>query len=128
MTGRFWPGSVAANKSILGGDPEKQIALIGSYLATGKQADLPPGLVQGTRELVADKESFIYRHFIQGAGSRAIGVGYPEKANLAFDANEMHRTFRDGKPIPRRVGDKTELLVPITFQGNEAGFVEEILW
>src|SRR5262249_39761955 len=27
--------------------------------------------------------------FIEGAGPRAIAVGYPEKAHLAFDANEM---------------------------------------
>ncbi|MBI3414954.1 MAG: cytochrome c1, partial [Verrucomicrobia bacterium] len=50
---------------------------------------LPPGLVQGKMELVADKEPIIYRNFIAGAGSRAIGVGYPEKVNLAFDANEL---------------------------------------
>jgi hypothetical protein len=31
----------------------------------------------------------VYRNFIEGAGPRAIGVGYPEKANLAFDANGM---------------------------------------
>jgi len=28
----------------------------------------------------------MYRNFIQGAGARAIGVGYPEEVNLAFDA------------------------------------------
>ena len=28
-------------------------------------------------------------NFIQGAGTRAIGVGYPEKLNLAFDANDL---------------------------------------
>src|SRR5690606_9537014 len=27
--------------------------------------------------------------FIEGAGPRAIGVGYPEKVNLAFDANQL---------------------------------------
>src|SRR5262249_40428909 len=26
---------------------------------------------------------------IQGAGTRAMGVGYPEKVNLAFDANDL---------------------------------------
>ena len=36
-----------------------------------------------------DKEAIIYRNFIEGAGPRAIGVGYPEKANLAFDANDL---------------------------------------
>ena len=33
--------------------------------------------------------AIIYRNFIDGAGTRGIAVGYPEKANLAFDANEM---------------------------------------
>jgi hypothetical protein len=46
-------------------------------------------LVKGKEELIADTEAVMYRNFIEGAGPRAIGVGYPEKANLAFDANEM---------------------------------------
>lgn len=36
-----------------------------------------------------DREPIIYRNFIEGAGARAIGVGYPEKVNLAFDANSL---------------------------------------
>ena len=39
--------------------------------------------------LIPVNSAIIYRNFIQGAGSRAIAVGYPEKANLAFDANEV---------------------------------------
>ena len=39
--------------------------------------------------LVAENEARIYRNFIQGAGSRAIGVGYPGGLNLAYDANNM---------------------------------------
>ena len=39
--------------------------------------------------LVAEKEARIYRNFIEGAGSRGIGVGYPGGLNLAFDANNM---------------------------------------
>src|SRR5262245_15562300 len=31
----------------------------------------------------------MYRNFIDGGGPRAIGVGYPEKANLCFDANDL---------------------------------------
>ena len=85
----FWPNGVAANRDVLGGDTDKQIGAIWAYLATGKDADLPAGLVQGKQEMVADTEAVIYRNFIEGAGPRAIGVGYPEKANLAFDANEM---------------------------------------
>ena len=40
-------------------------------------------------ELIPDDEALIYRHFIQGGGPRAIGVGYPEEVNLAFDANSQ---------------------------------------
>ena len=85
----FWPGGVATNRDVLGGDADKQIAAIWAYLAKGREADLPAGLVQGKEEIIADTEAVIYRNFIEGAGTRGIGVAYPEKANLAFDANEM---------------------------------------
>ena len=47
-------------------------------------------------------EARIYRNFIEGASPRGIGVGYPEKINLCFDANTMqiamlwHGAFIDG--------------------------------
>lgn len=85
----FWPDGKAANRDILGGDTEKQVAALWTFLAKGKQAELPPGLITGKLELVATNEALIYRNFIDGAGSRAIGVGLPEKVNFAFDANEL---------------------------------------
>jgi mono/diheme cytochrome c family protein len=85
----FWPNGVASNKEVLGGDTEKQISAIWAYIARKNFTDLPPGLIQGKMELVADKEAIMYRNFIEGGGPRAIGVGYPEKANLAFDADNM---------------------------------------
>ena len=85
----FWPEGVSARKEILGGDANAQIRAIWLYLARQNFTDLPEGLIQGQQELVAEREAVIYRNFIDGAGSRAIGVGYPEKANLAFDANEL---------------------------------------
>jgi hypothetical protein len=39
--------------------------------------------------LVPVGEAIIYRNFIQGVGPRAIAVGYPEKAHVAFDANDI---------------------------------------
>jgi hypothetical protein len=33
--------------------------------------------------------AILYRNFIAGAGTRAIAVGYPERAHLAFDANDL---------------------------------------
>jgi mono/diheme cytochrome c family protein len=85
----FFPGGVAANKDLLGGDTEKQIASIWAYFARKNFTDLPAGLIQGKLEIVAADEAVMYRNFIDGGGPRAIGVGYPEKANLCFDANEM---------------------------------------
>ncbi len=85
----FWPEGRAVNTAILGGNTDAQIKAIWAWLNEGAKAEVPSGLVRGRKEIVADTEAVIYRHFIEGAGSRAIGVGYPEKANLAFDANEL---------------------------------------
>jgi mono/diheme cytochrome c family protein len=84
----FFPDGKSVQADIFAGNADRQIDAIWSYL-NQKQMELPPGLIQGQMELVATDEPIIYRNFIQGAGSRAIGVGYPEKANLAFDANEL---------------------------------------
>ena len=85
----FWPEGHAVNTEILGGQSEAQIQALWAWLQGGAKADVPTGLVRGRRELVVGSEAVIYRNFIAGAGSRAIGVGYPEHANLAFDANEL---------------------------------------
>lgn len=85
----FWPGGVAANKDVLKGDTEAQIRAVWLYLARQNFTDLPDGLIQGKLEIIAQNEAVIYRNFIEGGGPRAIGVGYPEKANLCFDANDL---------------------------------------
>ncbi len=57
--------------------------------STTPKPQLPVGLQKRSIPLLAEKNAVLYRNFIQGSGTRAIGVGYPEKANLSFDANEM---------------------------------------
>lgn len=74
---------------ILDGDSEQQIAAVWLYLSDGPRAKLPTGLVRQSNELIPIDEAIIYRNFIDGGGPRAIGVGYPEGINLAFDANNM---------------------------------------
>jgi hypothetical protein len=74
---------------ILEGSIDKQTGAMWSFLADGDKALLPVGLVTGEIELMAFDEAVLYRNFIEGAGTRAIGVGYPEKLNLAFDANDQ---------------------------------------
>jgi hypothetical protein len=75
---------------VLDGSVDAQTDAIWRYLADGERAILPVGLVTGKIELIAFDEAVIYRNFIDGAGTRAIGVGYPEKLNLAFDADNLH--------------------------------------
>lgn len=85
----FWPDGHAVNQDLLAGDTGAQIQAIWAYLAGGPDAEVPAGLIRGRKELVAETEPLIYRNFIEGAGTRAIGVGYPERANLAFDAEQL---------------------------------------
>ncbi len=74
---------------ILGGDSPTQIAAVWSYLEDGPRAKIPLGLEVKAMELVPIEEAIIYRNFIEGAGTRAIAVGYPESVHAAFDANDM---------------------------------------
>ncbi len=85
----FWPEGHAVNTEILDGGTDAQIQAIWAWMAGGAKADIPAGLVRARQEILVEKEPVIYRNFIDGAGSRAIGVGYPERANIAFDANQM---------------------------------------
>lgn len=85
----FWPDGKSTKQNVLGGDKEKQLEALWTYLAQGRNARVPDGLAKGPIELVAEDEAVIYRNFITGSSPRGIGVGYPEKANLLFDAGEM---------------------------------------
>jgi hypothetical protein len=83
-----WPlGGKSPLADVLEGDNQQQIAAVWAYLSDGPRASIPEGLVTKSMELVPYNEAVIYRNFIEGAGSRAIGVGYPEGLHLAFDAN-----------------------------------------
>jgi cytochrome c2 len=84
-----FPNGKTTLPDILGGSVDMQARSMWAFLGDGDQAILPLGLVTGDIELIAFDEAVMYRNFIEGAGTRAIGVGYPEKLNLAFDANQM---------------------------------------
>ena len=85
-----WPNGVAFFPKLLNGNVDDQIHAVWTFLRSGNRAAIPFGLSTNSMELMAISEPIMYRNFIAGAGPRAIGVGYPERANLAFDANEMH--------------------------------------
>lgn len=83
-----WPKEESQLADVLDGSSGKQIDAVWLYLSDGNNAQPPYGIGQSPVPLVAEGEAVIYRAFIAGAGTRGIGVGYPEKANLAFDAND----------------------------------------
>jgi mono/diheme cytochrome c family protein len=84
-----WPDGQSFLPDVLGGDTNKQVEAIWVYLSDGPRALLPLGVKKQFIALVPEKEAILYRNFLEGAGSRAIGVGYPEKAHLAFDADGL---------------------------------------
>ncbi|MFO0881120.1 MAG: c-type cytochrome [Gemmataceae bacterium] len=91
--GTRMPASFLKGKSvlpdILDGTALTQIEAIWDYLKDGGNARLPVGMGKASIPLMPFNTAIIYRNFIEGAGARAIAVGYPEKIHLAFDANEL---------------------------------------
>lgn len=84
-----WPGGVSLLPKVLDGQADSQIHAIWVYLSDGKKARPPIGLGPKFIPLIPETEAILYRNFIAGGGSRAIGVGYPEQVNLCFDANDL---------------------------------------
>ncbi len=83
-----WPNGKTFFDNILGGSVPEQMEAVWYFLTLRNKAPIPEGLIRGAIQLVPNKEAIIYRNFIEGVGPRAIAVGYPEKASLAFDANQ----------------------------------------
>ncbi|MDA1050060.1 MAG: PA14 domain-containing protein [Planctomycetota bacterium] len=96
-----WPQGQVLLPAVLDGKALTQIHSVWEYLSDGDQAAMPVGLGSDPIILTAYDEAIIYRNFIEGAGPRAIAVGYPEKLNQAFDANNLriallwHGAFMD---------------------------------
>ncbi len=84
-----WPNGQVLLPQVLDGTVDQQVYSIWKYLEDGDKASIPQGVGGNQIELYVFDEAVMYRNFIQGAGPRAIGVGYPERANVAFDANQM---------------------------------------
>ena len=84
-----WPNGQVLLPKILANDADTQIHAVWTYLSAGDKAAAPLGLRIAPLELVPIDQAIVYRNFIEGAGTRAIGVGYPQRVNLAFDANNL---------------------------------------
>ena len=83
-----WPMGASFYPDILDGTAAGQIESIWQYVSSANPRP-PIGAGANTIELVATTHPVIYRNFIEGAGPRAIGVGFPEQANIAWDAENF---------------------------------------
>ncbi len=84
----YWPDGESSLKKILDGDAGQQIEALWTYLEDGDRAKKPVGLSRQSNELRVGDVTEICRGQ-SPVGYRGIGVGYPERINLAFDAGEM---------------------------------------
>lgn len=84
----FWPRGIAVRKDIEG-TAEDQIEALWQYLLDGRQAPMPHGVVREPLRIVATEEAQMLRRSYPGIGKRGIGVGYPGRVNLAFDAEQL---------------------------------------
>lgn len=84
-----YPEGKSTVTDVYGGDQGKQVAAIWSFLEKGANGGVPDGIVSGMIELKPEEKPVIYRNFIEGVTPRGIAVGYPERANLCWDADRM---------------------------------------
>ncbi len=81
-----WPNGVAAHKTILDGNTDRQIEAIWYYLSLGTSAADPSGIRGVSTKLTVDDQAKTYRGRSRVAGFRGIAVGLPEKLSYAFNA------------------------------------------
>ena len=108
----YWNGDeaiMAMDELEQGADQE--IEALWQYLLAGREARAPRGLVLEPMELIASTdEAVMLRRKYEGIGKRGIGVGYPGRVNIAFDAEQMRvgmiwkGEFADPAPVWRSQG------------------------
>ncbi|GDY21547.1 hypothetical protein LBMAG56_28940 [Verrucomicrobiota bacterium] len=84
----YWPDGKSVRPNLLGGDAAQQIEALWVYLADGVRVKKPVGLSRESNELRVGDVTELCRGR-SSIGYRGIGVGYPERISLAFDAEEM---------------------------------------
>ncbi len=113
----FWPGGKSTRPDVLNGKPDQQIEALWNYLADGPRAKKPAGLSRQSNEVrVFDRAEIVRGRGT--AGFRGIGVGYPQRLNLAFDTEEMalrvlwKGTFADVNHGSFRISGKEQIKFP----------------
>ncbi|MCG8650374.1 MAG: PA14 domain-containing protein, partial [Pirellulales bacterium] len=88
-----YPEGKSTVTDVYDGDQGKQLSAMWAFLEKGTAGGVPEGIVSGMIELKPEQKPIIYRNFIEGVSPRGIAVGYPEKANLCWDANHLSLTL-----------------------------------
>ncbi len=81
-----WPDGVAAHKTILDGNTDRQIEAIWYYLSLGTSAADPSGIHSVSTKLSVSDQARTFRGRSRVAGFRGIAVGLPDRLNYAFNA------------------------------------------
>ena len=85
-----WPEGRSAYPDLLDGNPDAQIDSIWVYLSVGEKGGLPAGLSPTSASmLVPSDEPITFRSFLDGVSAHCILVGFPQRTNVAFDANRV---------------------------------------
>lgn len=85
----FWPSGKAILTNVLDGNTGHQIDALWQYLSHGRNVRAPSGIVLEPLPLVVGDEAVMLRRNYRDIGKRGIGVGYPAKINLSFDAGQV---------------------------------------
>ncbi len=88
-----YPKGESTVKDVYDGDQSRQISAMWAFLSKGSKGGVPEGISGGSEELKPVDKPIIYRNFIEGVSPRGIAVGYPEKVNLCWDANNLSLTL-----------------------------------
>jgi hypothetical protein len=89
---------------VLDGDLDRQFAAIWTYLSDGRRALKPVGVSRQNHELTVGGEAIVYRGKLRDVGYRGIAIAHPERAHLAFDAENIRYAllwkgrFLDARP------------------------------
>ncbi|MFP6615670.1 MAG: hypothetical protein VCB26_04650, partial [Candidatus Hydrogenedentota bacterium] len=83
----FFEDEKSTFAGVFGGNADQQIEALWIYLREIDQTRLPVGM-EGTEDfkLVPRGRPIVLRTFMEGVGTHAIAVGYPEGTHVAFDA------------------------------------------
>ncbi|NCG12645.1 MAG: hypothetical protein GWP38_04805 [Planctomycetia bacterium] len=88
----FWFPDFAMFPDLLEGDTDAQIDAMWTYLSAGSAAPFPKGLIINRSDfdlLPGAEEPTMVGVFMRGLSGRVVAVGYPERANIAYDMENI---------------------------------------